>query len=207
MSFCGLEALIASSDPQTIADATDIRMLALFDHEECGSASAHGAASSLLETTMKRITASESHDIVSQMFRKSFVISADMAHAIHPNYKEKHEQCHRPEIHKGLVLKFNANQRYATNSITAAVIRAIAKRHQLPIQDFVVRNDSPCGSTIGPILSMRCGVQTIDVGAPMLSMHSVREMCGTDDLYHSYTLFVAWYQNWLMTLNHLSVDA
>jgi aspartyl aminopeptidase len=92
---------------------------------------------------------------------KSLLISADMAHGVHPNYPEKHEDCHRPRFHKGLVIKYNSNQRYATNCSTAAYIKFLAQEASIPIQEFVVRNDSPCGSTIGPILSTRLGINTI----------------------------------------------
>ena len=94
---------------------------------------------------------------------KSFFISADMAHSIHPNYSDKHEENHRPIINKGLVLKENANQRYATTSQTITVVRELAKIAQVTLQDFVVRNDSPCGSTIGPMLSAKLGIQTIGI--------------------------------------------
>jgi len=94
-------------------------------------------------------------------------------------------------MHKGLVLKYNSNQRYTTNSRTASIIKALAKKNSIPLQEFMVRNDSPCGSTIGPILSAKMGIESIDVGAPQLSMHSIREMAGTEDLEHSIRLFSA----------------
>jgi aspartyl aminopeptidase len=112
-----------------------------------------------------------------------------MAHSIHPNYSEKHEDNHRPLMNKGLVLKENANQRYATTSQTITITRELAKIAQVPLQDFVVRNDSPCGSTIGPMLSAKLGIKTIDVGNPQLSMHSIREQCGADDSEHAIKLF------------------
>jgi len=92
-------------------------------------------------------------------------------------------------MNKGLVLKENANQRYATTSQTITITREIAKIAQVPLQDFVVRNDSPCGSTIGPMLSAKLGIKTIDVGNPQLSMHSIREQCGADDAEHAIKLF------------------
>ena len=123
--------------------------------------------------------------------------------------REKHEENHQPAMHKGVVIKWNANQRYATTSITAFLLKELAKRHQVPIQvrvpkycihqvfinniwiqEFLVRNDSPCGSTIGPILSSHCGIRTIDIGCPQLSMHSIREMASVDDLGHAVKLFV-----------------
>ncbi len=102
---------------------------------------------------------------------------------------EKHEENHRPSMNKGVVIKQNANQRYATTSVTSVVLREAAKVRNTPLQEFVVRNDSPCGSTIGPMLSSKLGVRTVDVGNPQLSMHSIREQCGTDDVQCAIDLF------------------
>ena len=120
---------------------------------------------------------------------KSLLISADMAHAVHPNYSEKHEDLHRPRMNQGVVIKQNANQRYATTSITMHVLRQCAEIANVPLQEFVVRNDSPCGSTIGPMLSAKLGLRTIDVGNPQLAMHSIRETCGTKDIESAILLF------------------
>lgn len=109
--------------------------------------------------------------------------------------REKHDECHRPQIHKGIVLKINSNQRYTTNARSAAFIKSLAMKNEIPIQDFMVRNDSPCGSTIGPILSAQLGLQAADVGAPQLSMHSIREMAGVRDVSNSIKLFKAFYQS------------
>nr|GMD38541.1 probable aspartyl aminopeptidase [Ipomoea batatas] len=131
--------------------------------------------------------------LVTKAIQKSLLVSADMAHALHPNYMDKHEDNHQPKIHGGLVIKHNANQRYATNAVTAFIFREIAAKHNIPVQDFVVRNDMPCGSTIGPILASGVGIRTVDVGAPQLSMHSIREMCGVDDVKHSCQHFKAFF--------------
>jgi len=199
-SFCALESLISSCDTEaSLADDDGIRMICLFDHEECGSQSAQGAGSNMLERTMTRVAnifASDGNNtqIEEQTFRNSFVVSADMAHGVHPNYASKHEAKHRPLIHKGIVFKYNANQRYATNSVTVSILRSIADKCGVPIQEFVVRNDCPCGSTVGPILSAKTGVRTIDIGGAQLSMHSVREMCGTDDVYHYFVLMKGFFE-------------
>jgi len=140
---------------------------------------------------VKRITHSD--EFIEIALRKSFLISADMAHGVHPNYKEKHDPNHKPSIHGGLVIKLNTNQRYATNSVTSLPLREIAKRHKIPVQDFVVRNDSPCGTTIGPIIASHTGIRTVDVGNPQLSMHSIRETCGVCDLTHAINLFKAFF--------------
>jgi len=172
--------------------------LPFFDNEEVGSESERGAASNLLDSVLQRVTTffgSSSHaDLVEVATRKSFVVSADMAHGCHPNYSEKHEPNHRPQIHKGIVIKRNANQRYATSAITSFVIKEIARLNSVPVQDFVIRNDAACGSTIGPILSIK-GIRTVDIGAPQLSMHSIREMCGTDDVEHYINLMAAFYRD------------
>ena len=197
MSFCALESLIAADDQSLTGSG--IRMAVLFDHEEIGSESAQGANSSFIEVLLERLLAAlspslkESNDAMARMISRSLLVSADMAHAVHPNYPEKHEECHRPRMQAGLVLKYNSNQRYATSARTAAYFKALAARNALPIQEFMVRNDSPCGSTIGPILSARLGIPAVDVGVAQLSMHSCREMAGLEDAEWAIKLFEAFY--------------
>lgn len=123
--------------------------------------------------------------------RNSFVVSIDMAHALHPNYTSKHDQSMAPKINQGLVIKTNANQRYATNCVSATMFRRIGKLAGLPVQDFTVRSDAGCGSTIGPIIATLSGVMTIDVGTPQFSMHSIREMMGSRDVYTGYAHLMA----------------
>lgn len=186
MSYTSIQALTSSLE--TLSEDTNVRMVALYDNEEVGSNSLMGAASTLFESVIERITGKLHFQ---KSIRKSLMVSADMAHALHPNYASKHEANHQPMMHEGLVIKHNANQRYATTSTTAFILRELAKRHDIPIQDFCVRQDMGCGSTIGPIISTRTGIRTIDVGIPQLSMHSIREMCGTDDVSHSINIFIA----------------
>ncbi|CAI9096860.1 OLC1v1033099C3 [Oldenlandia corymbosa var. corymbosa] len=210
MSFCSLKALIdATSSESSLEDETGVRMVALFDHEEVGSDSAQGAGSPVMFDALSRITASFSSDskLLAKAIQKSFLVSADMAHALHPNYMDKHEENHQPKLHGGLVIKHNANQRYATNAVTSFIFREIAAKHNLPVQDFVVRNDMACGSTIGPILASGLGIRTVDVGAPQLSMHSIREMCAVDDVKHSYDHFKAFFQEFSLLDTQLAVDA
>ncbi|XP_040988851.1 probable aspartyl aminopeptidase [Juglans microcarpa x Juglans regia] len=197
MSFCSLKALIdATSSESSLEDETGVKMVALFDHEEVGSNSAQGAGSPVMVDALSRITSSFGPDskVLEKAIQRSFLVSADMAHALHPNHMDKHEENHRPKMHGGLVIKHNANQRYATNAATSFIFREIATNHKLPVQDFVVRNDMGCGSTIGPILASGVGIRTVDVGAPQLSMHSIREMCAVDDVKHSYEHFKAYFQ-------------
>lgn len=199
MSFCSLKALIDSTSSENCLDSEHgVRMVALFDNEEVGSNSAQGAGSPVLLDALTRITesfSSPNSKVLLKAIQKSFIVSADMAHALHPNYMDKHEEHHQPKLHGGLVIKHNANQRYATSMVTSMIFREIAKQHNLPVQDFVVRNDMPCGSTIGPILASGIGIRTVDVGAPQLSMHSIREMCAVDDVKHSYEHLKAYFED------------
>ncbi|KAF3436845.1 hypothetical protein FNV43_RR19598 [Rhamnella rubrinervis] len=210
MSFCSLKALIdASSSERSLEDESGVRMVALFDHEEVGSNSAQGAGSPAMLNALSRITNTFTSDskLLEKAIQRSFLVSADMAHALHPNYMDKHEENHQPKLHGGLVIKHNANQRYATNAITSFIFKEIAKNHELPTQDFVVRNDMACGSTIGPILASGVGIRTVDVGAPQLSMHSIREMCAVDDVRHSYEHFKAYFQEFTQLDEKITVDA
>ncbi|CAA0816545.1 Zn-dependent exopeptidases superfamily protein [Striga hermonthica] len=209
MSFCSLKALIDSTSAEkSLEDESGIRMVALFDHEEVGSNSAQGAGSPVMLDALSRITSSFSSDtkLLPKAIQKSYLVSADMAHALHPNYMDKHEENHQPKMHGGLVIKHNANQRYATNAVTSFLFREIAANHKLPVQEFVVRNDMGCGSTIGPILASGVGIRTVDVGAPQLSMHSIREMCAVDDVKHSYEHFKAFFQDFSHLDAKLTVD-
>lgn len=158
------------------------------DHEEVGSESASGAGGSFLESTLKRMFSD--FEEYTQMIRSSILISADNAHAIHPNYPSKHDANHAPLINKGSVIKVNANQRYASNSKTISRFMNVASSLGEPIQNFVTRSDMGCGSTIGPITASRLGIDTIDVGLPTFAMHSIRELCGSDDAHSLYKIIL-----------------
>lgn len=158
-------------------------LLALFDHEEVGSVSERGAQSTLLATTVERIvlTAGGGREDMLRALAGTVIASGDMAHATHPNYPDKHEPNHRIVMNGGPVLKINNQLRYATDSVGAAAFELACGQAGVPVQRFVVRSDLPCGSTVGPITSALTGATTVDFGAPTLSMHSVRELCGAAD--------------------------
>lgn len=142
-----------------------------------------------------------SKDNFYKTMQRSYLISADMAHGIHPNYPEKHQVNHQVEVNKGVVIKTNFNQRYITDLVSTSILRILAEKGQVPIQDFIVRNDSPCGSTIGPILASGTGMKAIDIGIPMLGMHSIRETCGVLDTVYYYELFKIFYKEY-ENINH-----
>ena len=125
----------------------------------------------------------------------SWCLSADNAHAIHPNYPERHEPRHAPLINQGPAVKVNGNQRYATSARGLAHIRIVAQSNNIPLQTFASRNNVPCGSTIGPITATQLGIEAIDIGIPQLSMHSAREMCGADDPLLMMSLMSAFLQH------------
>jgi aspartyl aminopeptidase len=159
--------------------------IVLYDHEEVGSRSVQGAAGPFLAEVMGRIvSACDDGDAQasSRALARSFLVSVDMAHAVHPNYADRHEPEHRPAIGKGPVVKMNAGQSYASDAETAGRFRSVCADLGIEPQYFVSRSDLPCGSTIGPITAARAGIRTVDVGSPMLSMHSCREMAGTHDV-------------------------
>jgi aspartyl aminopeptidase len=160
-----------------------VPVICLFDHEEIGSESATGAAGSLLPTVLERIAtaAGLDRDAWFAALAASACLSADGAHATHPNYVGRHEPDHLVAVNGGPVLKHNANVRYATDAGGEAIVATAAERAGVPLQHFVTRGDMPCGSTIGPVTSARLGITTVDVGVAQLSMHSARELCGADD--------------------------
>lgn len=169
---------------------------AYFNHEEVGSTSSNGANSNFLENTLKRIQLafdlSESDYL--QALANSFFISADMAHALHPNFSDKHDQQHAPIINQGPVIKSNANVRYATDGLSMAKFIQWCKIAKVIPQNFHSRNDLGCGSTIGPMVSANLGMQSIDIGNPMLSMHSIREMAGSQDHSQLIKVFEAFFK-------------
>ena len=174
----GLTAMIDHEETNTIA------VLAAFDHEEVGSGSRSGASGPGLADLLARITHHLGGDAEAhfQALAASVCLSSDTGHAVHPNYLDRHDPGNRPLLNGGPLLKINANQRYATNAVGAALWRRACRSAGVATQEFVSNNNVPCGSTIGPLTATRLGVSTVDVGPPLLSMHSVRELAGTQDL-------------------------
>ena len=171
-------------------------ILVLNDHEEVGSNSSTGAAGPMLANVVSRIATQHGLSEGQQFDRlaSSWCLSADNAHAIHPNYAERHEPRHAPLINHGPAIKVNGNQRYATSARGLAHIRSIAESSGVPLQTFASRNNVPCGSTIGPITATQLGIEAIDIGIPQLSMHSAREMCGASDPLHMVSIMSAFLQ-------------
>ena len=171
-------------------DGDEPSLVALFDHEEVGSESTTGAAGPLLETTIERIAIAAGLDRAGFLggLAKSHCISADNAHAIHPNYPDRHDQNHAPLINNGIALKSNSSQRYATSARSSIPVYAAAEKANVNLQHFSSKNTMPCGSTIGPITATRLGIETVDIGLPQLAMHSIREMCGSEDPISLYKL-------------------
>ena len=178
--WAAIDALAAETPTDSIA------VMVLNDHEEVGSSSSTGAGGPLLERVLERhvLARGGTRDELLQALAASTCISADNAHAVHPNYPERHDPDHRPIVNAGPAIKVNSNQRYATSSATAAAFARACAAADVPFQVFVSRNNMPCGSTIGPITATRLGIDTVDVGVPQLSMHSARELCGTEDPLH-----------------------
>jgi aspartyl aminopeptidase len=172
--FIGLQSLLESDNSQN-------KLLICTDHEEVGSASACGAQGPFLQQVIERIW--PRNEDRNRIIAGSMMISADNAHGIHPNFADRHDQNHGPMLNQGPVIKVNANQRYATNSLTSAIFKQLCDDVAVKYQTFVTRTDMGCGSTIGPITASEVGIETIDIGVPTFGMHSIRELAGSEDAF------------------------
>ncbi|MFA5214773.1 M18 family aminopeptidase [Sulfuricurvum sp.] len=175
--YVGLKAVMESKTPM---------MIACMDHEEVGSDSHVGAGGTFLEETLRRIAGEN----FGSLMRRSLMVSCDNAHALHPNFPTKYESEHAPLLNRGVAIKINSNQRYATSARTQGRFVQCAQTIGVATQTFITRSDTGCGSTIGPITATRLGVETIDVGVPTLAMHSIRELSGTEDAYGLYRILL-----------------
>ncbi len=184
--FVGLQSLIN----HLTGDATAV--LVCNDHEEVGSQSATGAQGPLLKNVLERI--SGQGEALTRAMSQSMLISTDNAHAIHPNFSDRHDGNHGPQINKGAVLKINANQRYATSDETASIYQMLSRKTGANVQHFVTRTDMGCGSTIGPLTASELGLRTLDIGLPTFGMHSIRELAGVKDAYELSGVLNAFFQ-------------
>lgn len=171
--FTALESLISS-------DKTKASLFVFNDHEEVGSSSAHGAEGNFLEIVLKRMIGNV--EDYARVMSASMMVSTDNAHALHPNFSDIHEPNHAPLIGQGVAIKYNANQAYATNSNSSAIFQDYAHKAGKALQSYVVRSDTRCGSTIGPITATKLGINTIDIGVPTWGMHSIRETAALKDV-------------------------
>ena len=193
--FVALQAMIDSTSDQP-------GIVVLNDHEEVGSGSDSGAMGPMLDNVLVRLI--PDHEARQIALRRSLLLSVDNAHGIHPNYANRHDDLHGPLLNAGPVIKINANQSYATNAETEAVLRVLARAtgqgQQIPLQSFVSRSDTRCGSTIGPITATNIGVPTIDIGVPTFAMHSIRELAGIRDVAYLHELIMRFFASDLSAL-------
>ncbi len=190
MAHAGLRALIDSND-------NNFKLLVLFDNEEIGSNTDAGADSPLLSNLIERIVYSMdgSRADYLQIIENTFMISADMAHAVHPNHSEKHDPTNKPVINKGPVVKISSNRRYTTDSYSGGYIKKLCNENDIPYQNFVNNSNEKGGSTIGPLNLRHLGVKSVDIGNPVLSMHSIRELYGLKDHELVIDLLTAFYND------------
>lgn len=183
MVFAGLTGLIEAAEANPAPSRTAVATF--FDAEETGSRTASGAQSNFLRDVLLRIARNHPESQAGdpeQSLLRSFVVSGDMAHALHPNHTDKHDKHHAPLINQGIVIKANTNDRYATGGESAAYFRAICEAANVPVQAFVSRQDMGCGTTIGPITAAQLSARTVDIGAAMWGMHSIAETMGAQDM-------------------------
>lgn len=222
LRFAAVEALSDSASSNCFPFEGNVNCIALFNHEEIGSVSTTGAESSLIPSLLRRLSPSPA--LLDQSIAKSLLVSADVGHAVHPNYANKHEENHRPQMNGGIVIKTNAKQRYASDAIGSFAVKKLIEKKGGKVQEFEVRNDMyvnlplcatildlnfqikrGCGSTVGPMLS-KLGLRTVDVGCATLSMHSIRETAGSHDVQHAIDFFTSFFEGFAALDDQLSVD-
>lgn len=188
--YAGLKAMISTESFK------GVNVLACFDNEEVGSSTKQGAGSDFLAFTLERIVLASGGDREDflRSLGSSFLISADVAHAVHPNLGSKHDPIVRPIVNKGPVIKMAASQSYTSDADSSAVYEEICKKAGVPVQKFVNRSDLRGGSTIGPISSTHLPIRSVDMGTALLAMHSIRELCGVTDHYYTIKSFEEFYK-------------
>lgn len=191
LTYCSLNAIINAKKSKSV------QVMACFDNEEVGSTSANGANSTFMANILERICNNFglSKEEIYSNYAKSFIISADTGHAVHPNYSEKHDPTNRPILGGGPILKYSANQRYVTNSVTASLFKTACKKANVPYQSFVLRSDVTGGSTIGPAISSLTSIPTVDIGTAILAMHSIREFASVKDNEYTTKAFISFYED------------
>ncbi len=192
LSSCHAVATAFAAAP---APERDFVVAAFFNNEEVGSTTREGAAGNFLRSVLEEIVRESNLssfvcNSLASVLSSSFALSIDMAHACHPNFVQKHDENHAPVLGKGIVLKVNSQKRYASDIVSGASFKLLCEQNNIPYQTFVMRNDMPCGSTVGPAVSASLGIPTVDIGEPMLSMHSIREMTAVSD-HESMTRLVS----------------
>ncbi len=199
---CGMEAFKdLHTDDEFLKNDKDINIFVMFDNEEIGSKTQQGALSTYLSDVAKRIfhraaIGPDTEELYNAALRRSFLVSADLAHATNPNYADMHQDIHHVDMHKGVVVKTNANISYATDSVSSVMFKELAKRADVPVQEFIVKCGALCGTTVGPLLNTNTCIKTVDIGIGQLSMHSIRETCGTTDVYYYYKFMLAFYREY-----------
>lgn len=190
-----LHASVVALCKSKSADDHVLKTIALWDNEEIGSDTSQGAGSPFLSHVLERITLALGMDREEYLclMQKSLCVSADLGHALHPNYMDRHEPQHRLYMQHGIVVKYNAQYRYASDAKSAAVIMDLCHRHRIPVQKFVTRGDIPSGTTIGPIHAHTTGMPTVDIGCAQLSMHSARELTSCQDYLNMCSLLTAFF--------------
>lgn len=184
--YCGLQALNESDSEEHIS------VLAVFDNEEVGSQTMQGAASDFLLSVLRRVTCALSLEY-ERCLAQSFLISADNAHALHPNYTDKADPTNRPMLNRGIVIKYHGGQKYTTSAYSGAYVKAICEQEKIPYQTYHNRSDIAGGSTLGNIALMKVSVPAADIGLAQLAMHSAFETMGTQDLLYMVQFMKAFY--------------
>jgi aspartyl aminopeptidase len=194
-NLCSVHASITALTHSLEPNPTDLKMAILWDNEEIGSETAQGAGSPFATHVLERIALAHglSREEFFCLLRRSLCLSVDLAHGMHPNYPERHEPRHPILLNRGVVLKSNAQSRYASDARSSAAVVNLCQQHHIPLQNFVTRGDIPCGSTIGPIHASKTGMPTVDIGCPQLSMHSCRELVACQDHVDMCRLLKAFY--------------